>query len=426
MKSLLYNVFLLMGVALGLSSCEKDNYEPPKSVVTGRLVYKGETFPYNGNSDTPAEAEIFQLYQDGFGKKGAFAMRVSDEGEFSALLFDGEYTMKIKDQQYPFVWDEWPMENGKPAAQVFNLQKSKNFDIKITPYFEINNIEFASGANITAKFKIDQVIPGAKVKRALLYVSTAVSVNKGTPASQIVNVSDISSPVTIKIPIQKYRDSYVNNSRTYAYVRIAVETDKAAEFLWSKVYKVEDLPVKLNDVTADYLKNAGPGFKTTPGSVSKDYTGSDVALKGLEATPADWYVNDAVKIYNGFGAIDQRWDRDRLEVINWDVCKTTLILNGKVYQTAKLPAGKYMFSVKVAEHAGGADRCFLAVDKGTTLPDWENKTKAFAYADVELEQAVEFTITEETQMTLGFLYNFPKYGQTCGFGFDYIKIYKLD
>ena len=35
--------FLLLVVAITIISCDKDNFEPPKSVLSGRLTYKGDS-----------------------------------------------------------------------------------------------------------------------------------------------------------------------------------------------------------------------------------------------------------------------------------------------------------------------------------------------------------------------------------------------
>lgn len=243
----LYKISLLLGLLVCFSACEKDNYDEPQSSLIGQLTYKGKPFQCNGNIG--AESELFQLYQDGFGKTGSINVRVNEEGSFSALLFDGEYKMCIKDQQFPFVWDEWPMkDDGKPDTLYFTLNGGKEMEIKVTPYFELNDVKAEvdnSVTNIVASLKIDEIISGAMVKKVYMYVSTAVLVDKGTPSNVSMDIADISQSITLTYPIQKYKDDYINNFRPYAFVRLAVETDKSSEFLWSKVYKVEGIPEKL-------------------------------------------------------------------------------------------------------------------------------------------------------------------------------------
>lgn len=427
MKGLYKYTILLLFVVILLWSCEKDNYDPPAASFTGQLVYNGKPLPYNGNTDVSDGSEIIQLYQYGFGKTGALNVRVNQEGHFSSLLFDGDYVMIFKDQEYPFVFDEWPMKaNGRTDSVHFLLNGSKHMDIKVTPYFDFKNIEYKVGVTgVEAGFNIERVLEGANVRRAYIYMSTAANVNKNTKLSKVINVDNINNRVSFRIPFDQYRNhaDYKNNFRDYAYLRVAIETDKASEFLWSPVYKLEGIPLSVNekDVTTTYLKNAGPGFSATaaPG------IDPNSVLDGLKKTPVDWTVNNAVKIYDGWGGIDQRWGRNRICVVNWDVTDR-LVLNGKIYQTTKLPAGKYVLSALFGEmHAdfGLENHCFMVINKGNQdMPDWSNKQSAFQYTDVATNNFIEFELAEEATVTIGFLYNFPTIGEKCAYGIDRIKL----
>ncbi len=57
MKKFFYTVILL---AVGLQGCELDNYEPPKSAFTGRLVYEGNPLGIRQG------ISVLQLFQPGF------------------------------------------------------------------------------------------------------------------------------------------------------------------------------------------------------------------------------------------------------------------------------------------------------------------------------------------------------------------------
>lgn len=237
----------------------------------------------------------------------------------------------------------------------------------------------------------------------------------------------LNEEVSIKMPISKYRNTYINNYRTYAYVRIAVSTERSPEFIWSPVYKLENIPLAMEgkDVTKTYLKNAGPGFA---GTEAPDYS-KDNVMEGLKKTPTDWTVNDAVKIYDGWGGIDQRWGRNRICVVNWDA-SDKLILNGKIYQTVTLLAGKYSLSVNFGEIAadkGVTEHCYMVINKGNqNMPDWSDKHTAFRYTDVGVDTTIEFDLTEQTPVAIGFLYNFSSLGEKCAYGFDWIKLHKYE
>ena len=60
-----YSYLVAGALVAGLTSCEKDNFEPPKLVFEGRLVYKGEPLLVQSantgsNSDFPVFFELWQ------------------------------------------------------------------------------------------------------------------------------------------------------------------------------------------------------------------------------------------------------------------------------------------------------------------------------------------------------------------------------
>jgi hypothetical protein len=392
-------------------ACEKDNYDPPATEFVGKLSYNGKPVPWNGNTETPAEAEIIQLYQDGFGKYAPINVRVTDDGTFKALLFNGEYKMIMRNMQYPFVFESWPLNaNGGLDTIYFTLNGKKEMDINVKPYFEINDIKSAvEGTNIVTTFNLNEVVPGAKVRAVYAYLHPTISVNKGTPLNQKLENIDVSKPISIKIGVSSYRSRYINNFREYGFLRIAVELDKATEYMWSEIIQVDGIPVTLNDVTKEYIKNPGPPIK----KIASDTRPGDVI-----STPADWIVNDAVKIFDGYGGLDARWGRNTIGAIKDSPGD---LRNGKVYQTITLPAGTYEFSLGTAGFYetwnGRDDEGFIVVAKGNTIPDYETfKTTSLGWTDFNgfRQTAVAFNLTEETTVSLGFLFNFI--GATNGRG----------
>src|SRR5687768_16525754 len=93
----LHYIFLL-AFSVGMISCDKDNYDEPSSTLSGKLVYQGETFGLE-KDQVP-----FELYQYGFGKVGPIGAAFTQEGTYSAVLFDGEYKLIVPNGQGPFLW----------------------------------------------------------------------------------------------------------------------------------------------------------------------------------------------------------------------------------------------------------------------------------------------------------------------------------
>ena len=136
MKNIVQYIILAV-VGSALMACEKDNYEPPNALLSGRLLYQGE--PIYVEYDRVS----YDLYQDGFGKTGPLGSTFTQEGEFSQLLFDGDYKMVIPGGQGPFV----TLQNDTGGADtiLIDLRGNTTTDIEVTPFWMIRNPQLAAG-----------------------------------------------------------------------------------------------------------------------------------------------------------------------------------------------------------------------------------------------------------------------------------------
>jgi hypothetical protein len=168
------------------------------------------------------------------------------------------------------------------------------------------------------------------------------------------------------------------------------------------------------DVTSEYLKNYTYPF---------EYDLWDGSRWG---TLKNWLTNSALLnkgdgLYGGFdggynGVLSapsfgiERWGEEEKE-----------ILNGKIYQTFTIPAGKYQYIFSFGggnPEAGnsGDDPRYIIVAKGEGLPDISNLSTALASASLagvssSEEKSVEFTIDEPTKISLGVVVNWTNTSQ---------------
>src|SRR5215217_3948136 len=91
-----FQLMTLLATVILFSSCEKDNYTAPKSILSGKIVYNGEPIGVEYNQVR------LQLWQPGFGKLAAIDAQVDQAGSYSALLFDGNYKMVFPQGRGPF------------------------------------------------------------------------------------------------------------------------------------------------------------------------------------------------------------------------------------------------------------------------------------------------------------------------------------
>lgn len=431
MKQIKIGTVVALLAAVALTGCKKDNFDPPTTWMTGRLVHNGEPV-YMDGSTSDANDEILQFFQDGFGKHEGWGIRVKYDGSFSSLLFDGEYKLMPKTTiTYPWEWSGWPQhtdDEGKPVLDTMVVRMRGDYripDIEITPYFDIRDFRMEVGVvNVTATFSVEALFPDdpeITATEAYLYMGPTQLVNSSTPVRQQAEaVTTGGETISISMPVSKYIDGYTNNFRNYAFARIAVKTSKSDRMLWSEIVRVDNLPTDLNDVSAQYLKNYQAPFAAAEGCPAGD----------SYSTPADWYVSDECRINTASdpetypelqGGLELRFGRNCIGAISYDTNPQAGIADGKIYQTVTLPAGRYLLSATpfdefLKNYWGGDETCYIVVAKGQDIPVKADLSSAIAYSDTYRDPSVQFSLDADTEVTIGFLFNYPSTGPlACGF-----------
>ncbi|WDF67555.1 DUF4998 domain-containing protein [Sphingobacterium oryzagri] len=131
-------------------------------------------------------------------------------------------------------------------------------------------------------------------------------------------------------------------------------------------------------------------------------------------TPAGWTVNTAAKnagpgnsTYGGYEL------RNGVGVLSleggWGLPG---VVNGKIYQTTNLQAGRYRITINAIDR-GSSGTVYFAVSSGTSIPDQAglaSGTIAYVNCSGNGAKSLEFTLTEATQLTVGFVGNMPNTG----------------
>ena len=202
----LLTALLTLSLLLG---CEKDNFDAPNAQLTGRLLYQGEPIYLE------YDRVNYELYQDGFGKFGPIGSTFTPEGEFSHLLFNGEYKMVIPLGQGPFV--DMRNDAGAPDTLLIDLRGSQSLAIEVTPYWMVRNTILSAGeGRVAATFSLEQIATGEEardIESATLYVSKTAFANPqtnvataGIGGGDIADMNSISLSVDIPElqPVQNY------------------------------------------------------------------------------------------------------------------------------------------------------------------------------------------------------------------------------
>ncbi|HYQ59149.1 MAG TPA: DUF3823 domain-containing protein [Draconibacterium sp.] len=218
-------IYLIVGLlSLLLSSCAFDNFDEPKSVIEGRVVYDGQALGLRHN------ALRLQLYQPGYELYEAFDMRLSHEGTFNGLIFDGTYKLiSPAGTTQPWVL--------RTDTITFELNGSESIDYEVTPYFMVANESFTkSGNNIDATCAINQIVGTSTLENATLYISrTLICDQVYNDSKQELSAAAIGSMSSVNFSAEippRLLD------QGYCFVRIGVKAAQASERVYSQVQKV--------------------------------------------------------------------------------------------------------------------------------------------------------------------------------------------
>ena len=226
---------MLMAYCASILSCKKDNYDEPSVTLTGRLVYQGQPIGGLEKDQVP-----YELYQFGFGKVGPIGSSFTQEGNFSAVLFNGTYKLIVPNGQGPFVWKK--TSGGAPDTVSITLSGNQAIDLEVTPYYLIKNPQITGGGGkVSATFAAEKIITGAgaqDIENVTLYINKTQFVSESgndrverttIAGSAITNPAAISLQVTVPT---------LQPTQNYVFARIGIKIKNVEDRLYSPVVKV--------------------------------------------------------------------------------------------------------------------------------------------------------------------------------------------
>ena len=227
-----YIFFLSIGWAL--SSCEHDNYEAPKSILTGDVVYQGEPIHVASNEVN------MELWEPGWQLRNRIDVTMDQDGSYSASLFDAEYKLVFRQNQGPFRMTTNPITNSDTI--LVNVNGTTVMDIEVMPYYMIRNPQITkSGSTVNATASIEQIITDANardIERVSLYINQTTFVdNRGNYhlAVQHLQAGDIGdlSSVSLSLPIPD-----LVRAQNYVYARLGVKIQGVEQMIYSPVQQL--------------------------------------------------------------------------------------------------------------------------------------------------------------------------------------------
>ena len=228
-----FNYIIVAAGCLITLSCKKDNYDAPSSMLSGKLVYKGETF------GVERDQVPFQLYQFGFGKVAPIGQTFAQDGTYSSALFDGEYKLIVPNGQGPFMWKKTAA--GNPDSVTVTMKGNQTMDLEVTPYYMIRTPQIAASAGkVTATFKLEKIITDAtnarEIENVAIFINRTQFVsngnNLGNTSMAGTAITDPNS-ITLSTTIPS-----LTPTQSYVYARIGVKIVNVEDRIYSPLVKV--------------------------------------------------------------------------------------------------------------------------------------------------------------------------------------------
>jgi Protein of unknown function (DUF3823) N-terminal domain/Domain of unknown function (DUF3823_C) len=238
-------IFSCMVALVFFISCKKDNKEAPQSTITGRIVYNSQPIQVKTN------AVQLELWQNGYQLFTKIPVYISQDGTFSAKVFDGTYKLTRLKGNGP--WQD------QTDTIIVNVKGSAAVDVPVTPYFTVSNESFtfnASDTTLRATVKINQVVTSKAVEKIALYIgqtqfvdntnqlpypTSANEINPPAnyltqPVSFTVSMNPARYPATAQAELRRLLGLVFNNK--YAFARIGVKTVGVTERVYTTATKV--------------------------------------------------------------------------------------------------------------------------------------------------------------------------------------------
>lgn len=146
-----------------------DNYDAPASALSGQIVFDGQPVGVRMGGVQ------LELWEPGWDFDEKIPIYVSEDGSFSAILFDGDYELNLLPGNGPWI--------DSPNRLQVQVRGDTRVDIPVAPYYTIENPSLLNrGDSIHATFTIRSTNPTRPVDFAGLYVGKTVIVDRNNMA----------------------------------------------------------------------------------------------------------------------------------------------------------------------------------------------------------------------------------------------------
>ena len=222
MKVKLFLISSIIPFSIFFVSCEKDNFDEPASILSGRIIYNNEPLGVRSN------ALVLELWQHGYANFTKIPVFIKQDGTFSAVLFDGNYKLVRMNGA--------PWENNTDSIDV-EVRGNTIVDVPVVPYFSLSNVSFQkNGSQVTATFTVNQVSSQRNLKKVYLFLGKTIITDNGY---NIARISKDAASITLGEPTTLSVEIPSANSSSIIFARVGIETDGIGQLLYSESKKID-------------------------------------------------------------------------------------------------------------------------------------------------------------------------------------------
>ena len=229
MKNIYKTIFLLF-LTVSMVSCGLDNFEEPKSQLSGQVEYEGQPVRLKGTLG----AIQLQLYQDGFDFKNPIAVFVDQDGKFEATLFDGTYKLVTRDNNGPWV-------NSRDTT-IVEVKGNTSIKFGVTPFFTISNAKVSlSGNKLTGSCDVTKIVNTAELSYVRIYVNGTSFVDESTNLFSVNAENETTGNVSFDYNLSELGENQKNQYDKFkgVYARVAVRAKGIDQAIYSEVFKIK-------------------------------------------------------------------------------------------------------------------------------------------------------------------------------------------
>jgi hypothetical protein len=241
MKMKISSYIAAVAIVSLLAACvKKDNFDPPSSILSGRIVQLGTTTPLAVRANLDAQ-NMLELRQRGFPLFTPIGVYVKQDGSFSASLYDGNYKL-TRASRGPWVANTDTIN--------VTVKGATTVDVPVVPHQTVSGFTVAvSGTKpayvFTASFTLKQVST-VVVDQARFFIgktnivdvtNSFVNASKTAAVLGAFTNGSLSTTIAVNMPTPTSTPAFYYN-KNYVYGRVGVKAKDIGEYTYSDVLKI--------------------------------------------------------------------------------------------------------------------------------------------------------------------------------------------